>query len=534
MGRDENPARDVRGALLAALTDGLGARKIVTEPTITQLLSRDVSGVAGALPMAVIAPEDTADVVQAVRITGEFGLPLAIRGGGMSYTQGYKPDSEDVVLLDLRDLKDIEINRTDGYVVVGAGCTWQSLAEALEPTGMRSVLRGPISGGVSTVGGAVSQAMPGSLDGLLGLEVVTADGTRLLTGGAVLGEQAAGFYRSYGPDVTGLFVGDCGVHGIKTRVWLRIVPKPAGVAFASFAFETMKDLVIAMIEVAQQGASIHALGMDPLKNQTATRVNTREGVATLWDVVRGAPTLMQGLTSAAAILRAGRDVVIDVQWSLHLTAEGYGQGSADKQIADARRICRRRGEEIQASIPRALHARPFSIRGFVGLDGERWLPVHGIFPYSKAELVVNQVQEFFAQHQKVLADQGIAHSFIISAVSSSHWLIEPMFYWPDALTPLHMAHLSPRNRARFGAAKDNAAAREAVFALRQALAERFAELGAAHVQLGRFYAYAARIDAGAAQLTTAIKRILDHQGRLNPGNLDDLGGDSHRVNPSPR
>ena len=28
--------------------------------------------------------------------------------------------------------------------------------------------------------------------------------------------------------------------------------------------------------------------------------------------------------------------------------------------------------------------------------------------------------------------------------------MEPMFYWRDALDPLHLKHLSERNRARFG------------------------------------------------------------------------------------
>jgi D-lactate dehydrogenase (cytochrome) len=509
-----------RDDVLAALVAALGAQKVTTESATLALLASDVSGVAAAPPLVSVEPESVEDVMVAVRLTAELGLDLTIRGGGMSYTQGYSPRSDASVLLDLRRLNGIqEINTEDGYAIVESGCTWAQLDAALEPTGMCSVLHGPISGSVSTIGGAISQGLPGSFDGLLGLEVVTGRGTPVTAGGAGLTGQTAAFYPRFGPDLTGLFIGDCGAFGVKTRLWLRIVPRPAGIAFASFAFDTLADLVSAMVHVARLGGQFNFLGMDPIKSQSATQVSIREGMQTLWRVVRAAPTLPAGLAGALRIIRAGRHAMRDVPWSLHLTAKSYAESGAKAQIADAARICCERGWEIEASVPRALHARPYSIRGFLGLDGERWLPVHGIFPYSRAADVVQDVESFFQTHRDALDRHGIRHSFIVSAASASHWLIEPMFYWRDSLTPLHMAHLSSRNQDRFGGAAADEKARATVFELRRGLARLFKEHGAVHVQLGKYYDYQARMDAGAYELATALKEFMDPEYRLNAGNL---------------
>ena len=509
-----------RASIEAALTAALGADKVVSSPDALAMLSSDVSGVTAARPRVSVAPDSVEDVIVVVRLTAEHGLDLVIRGGGMSYTQGYTPGTDGSILLDLQRLNRIhEINVEDGYALVDAGCTWDQLDAALASSGMCSVLLGPISGSVSTIGGAISQGMPGDSEGLLGLEVVTASGAQVITGGAGINGQAAAFSPRFGPDLTGLFVGDCGSFGVKTRLWLRIVPRPAGVAFASFAFDTLADMVTAMVRVSQMGGQLRAFGMDPLKSQSAAQVDVREGLRTLLRVVRAAPKLGAGIADAVRIVRAGRNVMRDVRWSLHLTAESYEATGARAQIADASRICRERGFEIEASVPRALHAKPYSIRGFLGLDGERWIPVHGIFGFSKAAVVVQQVEHFFAANKELLDSHGIRHSFIVSAVSASHWLIEPMFYWRDALTPLHMAHLSARNRTRFEASAADDEARAAVFALRRQLAGLFQQQGAVQVQLGKYYDYGGRMNTGAYELATALKQYVDPDCRMNPGNL---------------
>ena len=101
-------------------------------------------------------------------------------------------------------------------MVVESGCTWQSVEETLEGTGLKPVQRGPISGAISTVGGAASQNIPGSMEGILGLEVMTADGDLIRTG-SLGAHDGNAFYRNYGPDLTGLFLGDNGTLGYQDQ-----------------------------------------------------------------------------------------------------------------------------------------------------------------------------------------------------------------------------------------------------------------------------------------------------------------------------
>ena len=88
----------------------------------------------------------------------------------------------------------------------------------------------------STVGGLASQGIPAGLDGILGLTVVLADGT------VVRPARQGSSIAMRGPDVTGLFLGDCGAFGIKTEVVLRIAPEQPA-AFASFGFDDVDPLL---------------------------------------------------------------------------------------------------------------------------------------------------------------------------------------------------------------------------------------------------------------------------------------------------
>src|SRR5690606_37436842 len=134
---------------------------------------------------------------------------LVPRGAGLSYTGGVVSGDSGAIVLDLSRIDGVRIDADNMTVQVGAGLSWAALSRALKGTGLRPQQLGPISGEYSTVGGAASQNVPGHLEGVLGLEVVLADGTIATTGaGSVAGQTP--FYRYFGPDLSGLFCGDGG------------------------------------------------------------------------------------------------------------------------------------------------------------------------------------------------------------------------------------------------------------------------------------------------------------------------------------
>jgi len=164
-------------------------------------------------------------------------------------------------------------------------------------------------------------------------------------------------------------------------------------------------------------------------------------------------------------------------------------------------------------VPQALHAKPFSVRGMVGPQGERWVPVHGILPPSRAMDCLAALQDCVAQRAAALDAAGVAVNWIMSS-SSPQVTIEPMMYWRDALDPLHFEALGAKYRARFDGVPVNEAARSLVAETRGALRSIFAAHGAAHAQLGRYYA-----PLPSDGLAALLKRALDPAGRMNPGVL---------------
>jgi alkyldihydroxyacetonephosphate synthase len=113
----------------------------------------------------------------------------------------------------------------------------------------------PQSFDISTVGGWIACRGAGQFstrygkieDMVVGLEVVLADGTVVLTGGA----PAA----AAGPDLTEVFLGSEGTLGVITRAWLRAHPLPEFRATAAYRFPTFAKGIEACRQLIRAGAT---------------------------------------------------------------------------------------------------------------------------------------------------------------------------------------------------------------------------------------------------------------------------------------
>jgi len=183
----------------------------------------------------IVRPETTEEVSDIVKIANKYKIPMVPRGGGADLVGGSV--TQGGILIDLTRMnKILEVNKDDYYVVVECGITWGDLVSQLHPTGYTTGIIGPGSGYAATIGGGLSNSTAGSgstkyglvPDICLGVEVVLPGpkGTIIKTGAAA-NKYAKPFCR-YGvaPDFTGLFMGDVGMMGIKTKAFLRIWPNP--------------------------------------------------------------------------------------------------------------------------------------------------------------------------------------------------------------------------------------------------------------------------------------------------------------------
>jgi len=513
-------------ANLAKLAPSCG---VLSDASVLSLYGTDIFWRSDFDPVAVLLPEQETDVVIAVKAAVDLGFKVIPRGGGVSYTKGYLPNGPGAVVIDTgRMNKVLEVNVSDGYARAAAGCTWANLASAVEAAGYTTGYRGPFSGLVSTIAGAVSQNSGGFgsagygtvAEAVLGVSVVLADG-RLLRTGSAARNAARPFSRVNGPDVTGLFVGDNGAFGVKTEVVLRLRRKPEHLGFASFGFATLEALAEAQCELARHECVSSSFGFDRLKGDLATRsMRVKDGAETLLNVARSGRSVVSGLAAAAKVAISGVGFLTDHAYTLHLSIEGDSASGLETREGKVRAICARQGgRELPNSVPLALHAKPFGpLRGMVGPDGERWVPVHGLFPLSCASDVVAHWQAFMATYTKELAEHDIRIS-LLSMTVGYEFFLEPAFYWKDGLYPIHSVALGDSFVTSWRDRAVDLAARETVARLRSEIQAMFAQLGGVSWQVARDYPYRENLDPGFFRALADIKSALDPSHAINPGAL---------------
>ncbi|PZU16981.1 MAG: FAD-binding oxidoreductase [Shinella sp.] len=515
-------SNDTATAVIATLQSSWGG-SIITDASELEYYATDVYSQGKPL-LAVLRPNDAQQLAAAVKQLTEAGVAVIARGGGMSYTSGYTAAQSPSVLVDTSSLDNIvEINLEDAYVVVDAGVTWRVLKDALDAKGVRTPYFGPMSGSHATVGGGMSQgaifhgtARYGcSADVVLGLQVVTANGDILTTGSAAAANTAP-FFRWYGPDLTGLFLGDCGLLGIKTRIVLKLIPKHAYIDYLSWQFPSADGLFAALGVLARHGLASETAAFDPaLTRVRMRRAGLSSDVKALGNVIRKG-----GLISGLKLAVKGRDIVDQEQFSLHITLEGDSAAEVADRVTRASKLVGEFGESIEPSIPKMMAANPFAAwNSMLGPQGERWAPVHALVPHSKATSMFNALQELFAREQETMDRHGIFIGTLLSSVGAQTVVIEPCIYWPDSHNAFHQRTVDADHRERIGCPGEHLEARAAADVLKRQIADTMRAHGAANLQLGKFYDYRAGRDPAALAVLDAVKAQLDPKGLMNPGVL---------------
>ena len=524
----ENIAADP-SAVVEDITAIVGAGSVLTDERSCSFYSQDIY--TKALPaLAVAQPESAAQVAGVVAAATQRGHAVVARGGGMSYTSGYVPAEPDTILLDLGKLnRVVECNTEDMYVTVETGCTWKDLHDALKGTGYRTPYWGTLSGIKATVGGSMSQnsifwgsgRYGSAVDSVLSLEVVLADGTILDTGSNAQ-KHGSPFFKHYGPDLTGLFCCDTGALGIKTRVTLQLVPELSARRFASFDFADYRDLAGAMSAIARADLAAECFGFDPfLQGQRLQRDSLVKDVKALAGVMKASGGVVAAVRDGVKTAVAGRGFMADAAYSLHAMVEEDSEAQADERLDRIRRACSdRRGRELENSIPKILRANPFTpLNNVVGPRGERWAPVHALVPHSRAVATIDGVEKIFSEHRQVMEREGIGAGYLFATVSTNCFVVEPVFFWPDAMTEIHRDTVEPPVLKRLPGFDENPASRQAVARIREELLEFFCDVGAAHLQVGKAYRYKEGLKAPSWELVRQLKKILDPNNRINPGAL---------------
>lgn len=517
-------------ALANLLRQIVGTDHVTTDPERIAFFSQDVYSRADYPASVVVAPDNAQGLVSVMQVAAQYGAPVIARGGGMSYTGGYLPAAPDAVMIDTQRMNRIlTIDEDNMFVTVETGCTWAALFEALKQRGLRTPFWGPLSGLASTIGGGLSQnnaffgagAYGPASDSVTTLRVVLADGTLIDTGSAST-RDALPFFRHYGPDLTGLFLGDTGALGVKAEATFRLMRMPKAEGYASFAFATRETAAKAISAFSRDGIGCEVFGFDPnLQRVQMKRASLAQDLKSLGSVIKGQKGLLSGVKEAAKIAAAGRDFVSDDDYSVHIVCEGRSAAAVDADLAKARQIAERNdGREVENTIPKVVRANPFTpLNNMIGPQGERWAPVHGIVPHAKAPEVWREIDQYFQSMSDRFDKHGVTTGYLVTTISTNGFLIEPVFYWPEALDLIHEQTVEASTLSRITPFDKNEAATALVHEARARVAEIFLSYGAAHFQIGKTYLYRGGRKPGAWNLLDAVKSAVDPQRRINPGSL---------------
>jgi FAD/FMN-containing dehydrogenase len=516
------------GSLISALAAVVGDTHVLTDAENLTFYSTDVFRQADELAAVVVRPGTVDELHAAAQVAIAQGAPMVVRGGGASYTDGFLPTRPGTVLFDMVRLKGIEVNEADMYVTVEAGVTWSELYENLSTRGLRTPMWGPFSGLAASVAGGMSHYAVNygsgtygvSAESLIGMDIILASGEMLSTGSAG-GEGHSAFFRYYGPDLAGLFVGDAGALGIKARCTLRLLSKPEGFAAASFGFPDGETCIGALTDVARLGCVAQNFALDPRQQKTAlTQMESTDPLEAAWSVFRSARNPLDGALQVAKMGLAGRDFLKNAVYSAHFGCEGVNDAEAKQKLAAVRRVASTYGAEVANSIPTYFNANPFmELTPILGPNGERWKPTHGILPFSQVPQHHADFEALLVEYSQPMQEHRVALNRMLMTFSTNAFIYEPTFMWEDAQSIYHQ-RVYP---AKLLSTKPVHAANPEGLALVKELKGRIQALciknGASHMQIGKDYPYLETRKPVVKALVKDLKQLLDPRKLMNPGAL---------------
>jgi FAD/FMN-containing dehydrogenase len=481
------------------------------------------------LPLAVVQPATVEELQRAVRAITSAGVAVVPRGGGASYTDGYLPTTSNSVLVDTTRLNRIvEINATDMYVVVEPGLTWAELWQELAKQGLRTTFWGPFSGIKATVGGSMSQNSASlgsggfgvSADAVLSFDIVLANGELLRTSSAAAANGVP-FFRWYGPDLTGLFTGDAGALGFKARISLQLIKTPPFYGAASFGFDSFENMSGGMAAAAREGVIADNFGLDPrLQQGQLSKTSASDAIGAAWAVAKTARNPLQAGMRLLKMAIAGKRFLAGYNYSAHYTVEGVCQAEVNAKLALIRDAMKGFGTETANTMPTVIRAMPFiPLYPILGPKGERWVPQHGLIPFSKMQVFYQALQKLYADNAERMRKAKVDKGAMFMTINTHVFLYEPVFYWEDDRTPFHQRFLPKEYLDTLPEYPANPEGRALVRELRAKINELFATVGGVHMQVGKSYPYMRGRNPEAARMLRELKQSVDPHNLMNPGAL---------------
>ena len=230
--------------------------------------------------------------------------------------------------------------------------------------------------------------------------------------------------------------------------------------------------------------------------------------------------MLDGIKQLVKMAIAGRGFLDGAVFSAHWIVDGLDDASCRAAVARLRSVLQPHGAEVPATVPTIANAMPFmplyNVRSPVG---ERWVPIHGLLPFSRVEAFRTDLARYYAEHESEMKRLKIRYGAMFMTVATNAFLYEPVFYWEDGYNVAQSRLMPEGYQATLPQFPENPEGRALVDKMKHGIADIFQRHGAAHLQIGKFYPYLRGREPNNAALIRNLKQLVDPQRRLNPGAL---------------
>jgi glycolate oxidase len=204
------------------------------------------------LPMAVVLPENEAQIIAAIDVCRELAVAIVPRGAGTGLSGGAMPIADGVVLSTAKLNRIVSMDPLARTAVVQPGVRNLAISEAASPYGLyyapdpSSQIACSIGGNVAENSGGVHCLKYGlTVHNVLRVRVVTIDGDIV-----ELGSEAP---DAPGLDLLSVFIGSEGMLGVVTEVTVKLIPKPACAQVVMASFSSVEAAGNAVTQVIAAG-----------------------------------------------------------------------------------------------------------------------------------------------------------------------------------------------------------------------------------------------------------------------------------------
>ncbi|WP_080872943.1 FAD-binding oxidoreductase [Oceanobacillus timonensis] len=275
---------------------------IVGDRLLTDMDDRVSYGYDGSfgqyIPDYVVQAMSTEEVQKVVQLAAAYDIPLYPRGASTSLSGGPLPVHAGIVIDFSQWDHYLEIFPDDLLIKASPGVKTGDIHQLAEEHNLMYA-PDPSSSSICTIGGNLAENAGGprgvkygvTKDYVLGLEVVTAEGKIIRTGGNTV-KNVTGY------DLTKLLIGSEGALGIITEATLRLIPKPLATKTAMILFDDLYTAGKSISRILTSG--VRPSKMEILDNNAINKVEDyanlqlpRTAAAILLVEVDGDPGVLQ-------------------------------------------------------------------------------------------------------------------------------------------------------------------------------------------------------------------------------------------------